>query len=170
MGWGPKDIEKICGVGMYGHWFTKSQWTLIPEEHYKKLQEAAKHDAFKREHDELMREHDELKREFYETRAFFKSGEENMTDVWNFPRVTGEERQGHATPKPVEMIARAIKTSAPEGAAIIAPFSGTGPELIACQNLNRKLRGIEISAPYVAICLQRMADASPGIKIEKVTK
>jgi len=40
--------------------------------------------------------------------------------------------------------------------------------MVACQNLNRKCRGIEISTPYVAVCLQRMTDAFPGIKIERV--
>ena len=169
MGWGAKDIERICGVKMYGHWFTKSQWIFIPEEHYRKLQAAAReHDAFKREHDELKREHDELKREFYATRAYFDNTHDNMTDVWSFERVTGEERHGHATPKPVEMVARAIKSSSPEGASVVAPFLGTGPEMVACQNLNRKCRGIEISPDYCAVILQRMTDAFPGIEIRRI--
>jgi DNA modification methylase len=148
MAWGPEDIKRICGVGMHGHWFTKSQWTFIPEEHYKKLQAAA------REHDAFKREHDELKREFYSTRAYFDNAHDNMTDVWNFPRVTGEERQGHATPKPVPMIERAIKSSTPDSGTVADPFLGSGTTLIAAENLNRKCYGIEISRKYcdVIVC------------------
>jgi DNA modification methylase len=166
MGWTGEDIKRITGVGMYSHWFTKSQWTFIPEEHYKKLQAAARehdafkreHDAFKREHDELKREHDELKREFYETRAYFDNTHDNMTDVWSFGRVQGEDRHGHATPKPVEMMARAIKSSSPDGAIVYAPFNGTGPELIACEQLGRKCRAVELSAAYCAVAIQRWVD------------
>src|SRR3990167_1547208 len=129
MGWGPAGIDRICGVGMYSHWFTRSQWCFIPEEHYRKLQAAAReHDAFKREHDAFKREHDELKREWMSKRAFFDNQHDNMTDVWDFPRVIGEERFGHATPKPVALAERAIRSSCPEGGLVYAPFGGTGPE------------------------------------------
>ena len=168
MGWTAGDVKRICGVGMYGHWFTKSQWTFIPEEHYRKLQAAAReHDAFKREHDELKREHDELKREFYATRAYFDNTHDNMTDVWSFPRVTGEERHGHATPKPVPMICRAVKSSTPDSGLVIDPFLGSGTTMVACGNLGRKCRGIEISPDYCAVILQRMKDAFPSITIER---
>jgi len=163
MGWDAKDIARICGVGMHGHWFTKSQWTLIPREHYEKLQTAARdHDAFKRDHDELKRDHDELKRDhdelkqaFYATRAYFDNTHDNMTDVWEFPRVTGEDRQGHATPKPVAMISRAIKSSTPEGATIAEPFLGSGTTLIAAEQLGRTCYGIEISPAYCDVTIAR---------------
>jgi DNA modification methylase len=166
MGWGPADVRRICGVdSMYSHWFTRSQWAFIPEEHYKKLQAAARehdafkreHDAFKREHDELKREHDELKREFYATRAYFDNGHANMTDVWQFPVVVGEERFGHATPKPVAMMERAIRSSTPEGGMVLVPFLGTGPEFVACEQLGRRCRGVELEPKYVAVCLERLA-------------
>jgi DNA modification methylase len=81
-----------------------------------------------------------------------------MTDVWDFPGVTGDDRHGHATPKPVAMMARAIKSSSPDGAIVYAPFNGTGPELIACEQLGRKCRAVELSAAYCAVALQRWAD------------
>jgi len=170
MGWGPTDIERICGVGMYSHWFTKSQWCFIPEEHYQKLQAAAReHDAFKREHDDLKREHDDLKREhddlkreFYATRAYFDNTHDKMTDVWHFERVKGEERHDHATPKSVEMMERAIKSSAPADALVLVPFNGTGPELIACERLGRKCRAVEIAPGYVGVALERWAQMTGG--------
>ena len=162
MGWTQKDIKRICGVGMYAHWFTESQWELIGEEHYKKLQAEAKkvgeHDAFKREHDELKREHDELKREFYATRAYFDNTHDSMTDVWEFPRVTGEERHGHVTPKPVDMIARAIKSSCPNGGIAVDPFGGSGSTLIACEKLGRRCFMMEIDEHYCDVIIKRWED------------
>ena len=50
---------------------------------------------------------------------------------------------------------------------VYEPFSGSGTTMVACQNLNRKCRGIEISPQYVAVCLERMFDAF-GIKGERI--
>ena len=153
-GWTVKDLNKITGTQMAGHWVTKSQWSLITSEHYTKIQAAARdHDAFKRDHDAL-------KRDFYATRAYFDNTHENMTDVWDFERVTGEERHGHATPKPVAMICRAIKSSSPKDAIVVEPFSGSGTTLIACEQTGRKCRAIEISPAYVAVAIQRWVDAT----------
>ena len=164
---GPKNWKAALGNQMGGHYFTKSQWCFPTEEAYKKLQAFAngdafkrEHDAFKREHDALKREHDALKREFYATRAYFDNTHDNMTDVWSFPRVTGEERHGHATPKPVQMIARAIKSSTPDGGIVVEPFLGSGTTLIAAEGLGRKCYGLEISPGYCAVILQRFKDAT----------
>jgi len=160
-GWSVKDLNRITGTQMAGHWVTKSQWSLITDEHYAKIQKAARdHDAFKRDHDALKRDHDALKRDFYATRSFFDCSHDKMTDIWEFPRVTGDERHGHATPKPVPMICRAIKSSTPAGGTVYEPFSGSGTTLIACEQLGRKCRAIEISPAYVAVAIQRWADAT----------
>jgi DNA modification methylase len=163
MGWTAADVKRITGVGMYGHWFTKSQWTFIPEEHYNALRDAARehdafkreHDAFKREHDELKREHDELKREFYATRAYFDNTHDNMTDVWSFERVTGEDRHGHATPKPVDMCARAIKSSSKAGDVVLEPFGGSGSTLIAAESVGRVCYTMELDPGYCDVIRQR---------------
>jgi len=161
-GWSVKDLNRITGTNMGGHWVTKSQWSLITAEHYAKLQAAAKGDAFKREHDELKREHDELKRDydalrrdFYATRAYFDNTHDNMTDVWEFPRVTGDDRHGHATPKPVDMISRAIKSSLPSDGLCVEPFSGSGTTLIAAEQTGRRCYAMEISPQYVDVAVRR---------------
>ena len=155
------------------HWTSKSQWTFPSEDVYKKLQIAANGDAFKREYDDLKREYDDLKREyddlkreFYLTRAPFNNTHELMTDVWRFATMRGNERPDHPTPKPPEMIARIIKTSGVEYIPVFDPFAGSGTTGIACQNLGRKARMIEISPAYAAVILQRFTDAFPDIKIE----
>jgi len=157
-------LKQITGVGMYTHWFSKSQWELITEEHYKKLQDAFKreYDAFKREYDELKREYDELKREFYATRAYFDNAHEKMTDVVELLKLSGDDRFEHATPKPVELVSRAIKTSSPTEGIVLVPFGGTLPELIACEQLGRKCRAVEISPAYCAVAIQRWVDVTNG--------
>ena len=176
MEWTAEDVQRITGVGMFGHWFTKSQWEFIPEHHYKALQAAAReHDAFKREHDDLKREHDafkrehdDLKREFYATRAYFDNIHENMTDVWSFPRVTGEERYGHTTPKPVAMIERIVKSSSADNATILDPFLGSGTTIIAAEKLGRRCYAMEIEPRYVDVAIRRW-EAFTGKKAELLT-
>jgi DNA modification methylase len=155
-GWTVKDLNRITGTQMGGHWVTKSQWALITAEHYAKIQAAAReHDAFKREHDAFKREHDELKRDFYATRAYFDNTHDNMTDVWEFPRVTGEDRHGHATPKPVAMMARVMKSSLPSGGLCVEPFGGSGSTLIGAEQTGRRCFTIEISPAYCDVIVQR---------------
>lgn len=151
-GWTVKDLNRITNTQMGGHWVTKSQWVLITEEHYTKIQNAARdHDAFKRDHDEL-------KRDFYATRAYFDNTHDNMTDVWEFPRVTGEDRHGHATPKPVAMIARAMKSSLPKDGLCIEPFSGSGTTIMACEKTERRCYAMELSPQYVDVAVKRWQD------------
>jgi DNA modification methylase len=51
---------------------------------------------------------------------------------------------------------------------VYEPFLGSGTTMVACQNLNRKCRGIEISESYCAVILERMTDAFPDIEIKRL--
>ena len=157
-GWSIAKFKQLAGHSETSgcHWFDKSQWMMPTRPVYEAWQQAA------REHDAFKREHDDLKREFYATRAYFDNTHDNMTDVWHFERVKGEERHDHATPKPVEMMERAIKSSAPADALVLVPFNGTGPELIACERLGRKCRAVEIAPGYVGVALERWAQMTGG--------
>jgi hypothetical protein len=66
----------------------------------------------------------------------------------------------HPTQKPVEVIVFAIKYIEPADGPIYEPFSGSGTTIIACEQLGRKCRAIEISPAYVAVAIQRWADAT----------
>jgi len=158
-GWTTADLNRITGSQMAGHWVTKSQWGLITKDNYQKIQEASReHDSFKREHDDLKREHDRIKEEFYKTRAFFDNTHDNMTEVWQFERVKGEERHGHATPKPVKMMERVMKSSAPIQAITIEPFLGSGSTLIAAEKTGRKCYGMELDPKYCDVIVKRWED------------
>lgn len=50
---------------------------------------------------------------------------------------------------------------------VYEPFAGSGTTLVACQNLSRKCRAIELSPDYCAVILQRMKDAFPSVEIKR---
>lgn len=164
MGWGQQDIMDMCGVGMYGHWFTKSQWTLIPEKHYKTLQEYAGGKAFTKSYADLRSGHTgaksggghlDVKHSFDAMRAFFDNTHENMMDVWRFPKVVGDERHGHATPKPVAMMERVMKSSLPPGGLCVEPFNGSGSTLMGAERTGRRCFAMELLPRYVDTTITR---------------
>ncbi len=169
-----KKLKEICGVGMYGHWFTKSQWALITEEHYLKLQNYYKkeygafkkeygafkkeYEEIKKEYEEIKKEYEELKKEYYKTRAYFDNTHDNQNNVWHFDRTTGEEREsagGHATPKPIALCSRAIKSSSRENEIVLDVFGGSGSTLIACEQLNRTCYMMELDPIYCDVIIKR---------------
>jgi DNA modification methylase len=153
MGWDVPTMKRIVGHSDLSrdHWTSKSQWSFPTREVYEALQHAARGDGFKRDYDDL-------KRDYYATRAYFDNTHDTMTDVWDFARVKGAERHDHPTPKPVALIERMIKSSAPARGLVYDPFMGSGTTLIACENLGRICYGCELDPGYVAVTLQRWAD------------
>ena len=143
--------NEICGKkNMTQSAFTRGGFRLILQEDYEKLKAAANGKAFKRDYEDL-------KRDFYSTRAYFDNAHDNMTDVWEFSRVHGEERWGHATPKPVDMICRIYKSSSDSNGIIYSPFLGSGTDVIAAQKMegDRTVAGFELSPSYIEVICQR---------------
>lgn len=161
-----KTLKDICGVGMFSHWFTKSQWAFIPEEHYRKIQ-----DYCREKHKEtFQKDYEALKKEWYKTRAYFDNTHDTMTDVWEFGRVKGAERAscgGHATPKPIALCGRAILSSSRKGELILDPFGGSGSTLIAAEQTQRRCYAMEIDPHYCDVIMQRWEEFT-GKKAEKV--
>jgi DNA modification methylase len=148
--------NKICGkTNMTQSAFTKGGFRLILEEDYNKLKEASKGNAFNKDFDALKQDYDALKQDFYSTRAFFDNAHDNMNEVWEFQKVSGAERYGHATPKPVEMIARVFKSSAPANSITLEPFGGSGSTLMAAQETNRIAYLMELDPNYVDVICAR---------------
>jgi DNA modification methylase len=83
-------------------------------------------------------------------------GDRKQTTVWPIPHQKSET--GHGTQKPTDCMARPIGNHDSE--FVYEPFSGSGTTIIACEQLGRKCRAIEISPAYVAVALQRWADAT----------
>jgi len=81
-----------------------------------------------------------------------------MNNVWHFDRAGKEEREsagGHATPKPIALCARAIKSSSREGEIVLDVFGGSGTTLIAAEQLNRTCYMMEIDPVYCDVIVKR---------------
>jgi DNA modification methylase len=90
--------------------------------------------------------------------------------VWEIQRPTVSEF--HPTMKPVELPIKAIGNSSRDSEIIYEPFAGSGTTLIACEQLNRQCRAVEISPAYAAVILQRYKDSTnvEPVLIDTVTK
>ena len=157
----PAEIKRVCGCGMYSHWFTKSQFTLIPEKHYRNL--ASEYPGhFAKPWKELKSDWDRVKggpnSEVQGARSYFDNAHEPMRDVWEFSRVTNEERFGHATPKPVAMIVRVMKSSLPTGGLCAEPFGGSGSTLMGAEKSGRICYSMELQPKYVDVIVRRWCE------------
>jgi len=85
--------------------------------------------------------------------------------VWKINTVKANDV--HVAMYPLELPTRVIKMHSDVGGIILDPFLGSGTTMVACQNLNRKCRGIEISTNYCAVILERMITAFPEIDIRR---
>lgn len=79
------------------------------------------------------------------------SGTKNMGTVWKHCKVSKNHKEGteHPTQKPLDLCERVIKACSNEGDLIYIPFAGSGSEIVACQNLNRKWIATEINKQYI---------------------
>jgi len=75
-----------------------------------------------------------------------------QTSVWRFDK---ERVEGHTTPKPVELVAKAINNSSKGGDAVIDLFGGSGSTLIACEKTGRHARLMELDPKYVDVIVRR---------------
>ena len=146
-------------------WFSRSQFNLMPAHHYAALK-LAHPGYFTRPWPDLKAEWDRVKggpqSGVQGARSYFDNAHDTMTDVWRFPRVHGAERHGHATPKPVAMVSRALVSSSPAGALVLEPFAGTGSTLIAAHDTGRVCYTAELSPAYVDTTVRRWQQHTGG--------
>lgn len=169
MGWDVPTMKKIVGHSdlFRDHWTSKSQFSMPTREVYEKMkleaerqrkEKGIENDAFRREYDAFRREYDDLRREYDDLRAYFDNTHDNMNNVWHFGKTSGEEREltgGHATPKPIALCSRAIKSSSREGEIVLDVFGGSGSTLIACEQLNRKAYLMELEPKWCDVIVKR---------------
>ena len=72
----------------------------------------------------------------------------------------GKLDDGHfvAWAKPIGLVEKFVMLYSQDSEVVIDRYSGTGTTLIACENLNRRCRAVEIDPGYCAVALQRWAD------------
>jgi DNA modification methylase len=180
MGWDVPTMKRIVGHSDLSrdHWTSKSQFNMPTREVYEKMKAEAdrlrsetNNNAFKKEYNAFKKEYDELKKEYYSTRAYFNNTHDNQNNVWHFARTGNQEREGtggHATPKPIELCERAIKSSCPEKGLVIDFFLGSGSTMIASHQLKRKCYGMELDEKYCQVIIDRMKKLDSELEIVKV--
>ncbi|MGA1046400.1 MAG: DNA modification methylase [Minisyncoccia bacterium] len=165
-GWDIPTMKKIAGHSDLSrdHWTSKSQFNLPTKEVYKKFQTYCQQnniDAFKKEYDEL-------KKEYYSTRAYFNNVHDNFNNVWKFERHLRQGNEGgHATPKPIPLCERVIKSSCPDKGLVIDFFLGSGSTMVAAHQLNRKCYEMELDPKYCQVIIDRMLKLDPSLEIKK---
>ena len=155
-GWDIPTMKTIAGHSdkSRDHWTSKSQWNLPTKDVYEKFQAWARNngvEAFEREYESLRREYESL-------RAYFDNTHDNMNNVWHFDRTSASEREltgGHATPKPIALCSRAIKSSSRENESVLDVFGGSGSTLIACEQLDRTCYMMELDPKYCDVIIKR---------------
>lgn len=75
------------------------------------------------------------------------------SSVWDFPKPTASRL--HPTMKPVELVANAILDGTESGMLVLDPFGGSGTTMIACEQLGRKCRMMEIDPHYCDVIIDR---------------
>jgi len=80
-------------------------------------------------------------------------GDRNQSDVWYFNKPLKSTL--HPTMKPVEICKRAILNSSKTDDIILDPFGGSGSTLIACEQVKRRCRMIELDQKYVDVIIKR---------------
>lgn len=83
-----------------------------------------------------------------------KANNEARTNVWDISNM-GTQEDNHKACFPVELPSRGILESTQTGGIVYEPFCGSGTTIIACENLGRKCRGVELSPSYVGVTLER---------------
>lgn len=68
----------------------------------------------------------------------------------------------HPTMKPVKLLALQIRNSSRMGEIVLDPFGGSGSTLIACEQLGRKARLVELDPKYCDVILDRWEKLTGG--------
>ena len=169
------EYKKQYGTDMHLHYFTKNQFILIKEDLYNELAEKYRPKAFNKDWSELNKEYTERLKEFRKNTSYFdpdtELGDKACVKV-NALSINTKERQlcgGHASPKPLELCRSWIKSTSKEGDVVLDMFNGSGSTMMACEQLGRTYRGIELDPYYVDITLQRY-DVLFGKEIKLITR
>jgi len=123
-------------------YFGVSQWELPTKQMYLKLQTTG---YFNRSYESLRQEYESLRYTF--------NNQKTHHSVWNYEIA---KKQGHITPKPVDLIENIIKHSSNENDVVLDCFMGSGTTGIACLNLKRKFIGIEKDETYFKLAKERI--------------
>ena len=94
-------------------------------------------------------------------------GGTEYSDVWHIQRKLGRD-DDHATKKPIELCARAIRHM--QGKTICDLFGGSGSTMVACEQLGRMCYMMELDPKYCQVIINRMRKTKEGIEVKCLTR
>lgn len=157
-------IDKVGQSADHCFRWGSAQWDLPTEETYNKLIEVFEidklecfqtHEGLKKGYDGLRREYEALRQE-YESLRYTFNNQKLHHSVMNYDVAP---KQGHITPKPVDLLEYLINTSSNAGDVVLDCFMGSGSTGVACVNTGRKFIGIELDEKYFNISKERLEKA-----------
>ena len=83
-----------------------------------------------------------------------------QTTIWEYDRPKSSKL--HPTMKPVPLMGYPIKNSTMTNAIVLDPFLGSGSTLIACEEIDRACRGIELDCKFVDVIVKRYIEHQSG--------
>ncbi len=84
-----------------------------------------------------------------------KTSDEVLPNVWEASTVGSATDAEHPTSKPVELFAIPMRQHTAVGDVCYEPFSGSGSQLIAAEQLKRRCRAVEIEPLYIDVAVRR---------------
>lgn len=96
------------------------------------------------------------------THSFY--GDRKQTSVWKSDK---ERVAGHTTPKPIEIVSKAVVNSSKGEDIVLDLFLGSGSTLIASEKTGRICYGMELDPKYVDVIVQRYVDYTGNENIIK---
>ena len=96
--------------------------------------------------------------EYHTTGDTSKPFKQMESVLFCYPSLDIKVRQSHPATFPVGLPAEYIKAMTNEGDIVIEPFGGSGTTLIACHELNRQCRIMELEPKYVDVIIRRWED------------
>jgi len=92
------------------------------------------------------------------------NGGNNTPNVWQIGKIIPRKDQ-HPTVKPIKLMNKIIEIHSNRGDIVLDPFLGSGTTAVACERLNRRWIGIEISEEYCEIAKARIEPEARQIKM-----
>lgn len=86
-----------------------------------------------------------------------RHSDDHPASVWVLPTVKPGSTTDHPTSKPVEVFAIPMRQHTVPGDVCYEPFSGSGSQFVAGEQLGRLVYGLELQPVYVAVILERLA-------------
>jgi len=156
LGWSVNQFNEFLGYkSIASHWFWQNdiqgqqpQPRFIAKKDYTKLQSTG---CFQKEYEALRLEYEALRYTF--------NNQKSHHSVWNYEIA---KANGHATPKPIDLIENIILHSSKEGDLILDPTIGSGTTIEAAERTGRNSIGIEKDEGIFQSAVLRLKSFTPS--------